>query len=186
MIDPSIGQLLDQAGYFREFTKNGIRTDGRGFSDHRHIAVGSDDSRTSSTYGSSSVHIGKTKVSCSISVLIGTPSQQHPESGDVGIILSRYSSSLIAHTFSLLSDCIELQHWPSTALQFRFWRQLMATLQYKIRSKEQTRWSIPTRAAAKRSYHEVCMITLFSHISLLVWKDAAMCVIVFIHLRPDV
>lgn len=99
MIDPAVGQLLDQAGYYREFTKNGIRTDGRGFSDHRHIAVGSDDSRTSSNYGSSSVNAGKTKVSCSITVLIGTPSQQHPESGDVGMNLSRYSLSLVAHTY---------------------------------------------------------------------------------------
>jgi exosome complex RNA-binding protein Rrp42 (RNase PH superfamily) len=85
--DISVIQQLDPVGYFRKFVKNGVRVDGRGFLDLRCVAVGGGDFSTSSGYGSSLVHIGETKVACSISVLVGTPSQLFPASGDIGTLI---------------------------------------------------------------------------------------------------
>jgi exosome complex RNA-binding protein Rrp42 (RNase PH superfamily) len=85
--DISVIQQLDPVGYFRKFIKNGVRVDGRGFLDLRCVAVGGGDFSTSSGYGSSLVHIGETKVACSISVLVGTPSQLYPASGDIGTFI---------------------------------------------------------------------------------------------------
>lgn len=84
MADFGVVQQLNPVGFYREFIKNGVRVDGRGFSDLRCISVGAGDFSTSSTYGSSLVHIGETKIACSVSVLVGTPTQQSPDSGDVG------------------------------------------------------------------------------------------------------
>ena len=109
MADFDIAQQLNPTGYFREFTKNGIRVDGRGFLDHRHTAVGAGNFSTSSTYGSSLVHIGETKVACSISVLIGTPSQQHPGSGDVGMIFLLSSLISAVHGSKLSFNRIKWQ-----------------------------------------------------------------------------
>jgi exosome complex RNA-binding protein Rrp42 (RNase PH superfamily) len=77
-------QQLDPIGHYRSFIKNGVRIDGRDFSSLRRIFVGTGNFTTSSTCGSSKVEIGETKVVCSISVLVGTPSQQYPDSGDIG------------------------------------------------------------------------------------------------------
>jgi exosome complex RNA-binding protein Rrp42 (RNase PH superfamily) len=77
-------QHLDPEGYYREFVKNGVRVDGRSFSDLRRISVGAGDFSTSSKFGSSLIHIGETKIACGVSVLVGTPSQQYPDSGDIG------------------------------------------------------------------------------------------------------
>lgn len=63
-----------------------MRIDGRSFLDLRRMAIGAGNYSTFSTYGSSLVHIGDTKVACSIEVLVGTPSQQYPDSGDMGTI----------------------------------------------------------------------------------------------------
>lgn len=79
-----ISQRIDPAVYYREFIKNGVRIDGRSFSDLRCVAVGGNDFSCSSECGSSLVHFGNTKVACSISVLVGTPSQLDPSSGDIG------------------------------------------------------------------------------------------------------
>ena len=79
-----ISQRIDPAVYYREFIKNGVRIDGRSFSDLRCVAVGGNDFSCSSECGSSLVHFGNTKVACSISVLVGTPSQLNPSSGDIG------------------------------------------------------------------------------------------------------
>lgn len=89
--DINVLRQLNPVDYYREFIKNGVRADGRSFSDLRRVAVGTGDHSTSSAYGSSLAHIGETKVSCNVSVLVGTPSQQNPGSGDLG---SSFSISL--------------------------------------------------------------------------------------------
>ena len=86
--DINLVRQLNPVGYYREFIKNGVRADGRSFIDIRRVAVGTGDHSTSSTIGSSLVHVGETKVSCTVSVLVGTPSQQSPGSGDLGISFS--------------------------------------------------------------------------------------------------
>jgi hypothetical protein len=91
--DFAVVQQLNPVGYHREFIKNGVRVDGRGFTDLRRITVGAGEF-SSSTYGSSLVHIGETKIACSVSVLIGTPSQQCPGSGDVGKLLFHQPDAL--------------------------------------------------------------------------------------------
>lgn len=80
----AISQRIDPADYYRNFIKNGVRIDGRSFSDLRCVAVGGSDFNCLSECGSSLVHFGNTKVACSISVLVGTPSQLNPSSGDIG------------------------------------------------------------------------------------------------------
>ena len=79
-----ISQRIDPAVYYREFIKNGVRIDGRSFSDLRRVAIGGSDFTCLSECGSSLVHFGSTKVACSVSVLVGTPSQLNPSSGDIG------------------------------------------------------------------------------------------------------
>ena len=79
-----ISQRIDPTVYYREFIKNGVRIDGRSFSDLRCIAVGGSDFTSLSECGSSLVHFGNTKIACSVSILVGTPSQLHPSSGDIG------------------------------------------------------------------------------------------------------
>jgi len=81
-------EQLDPIGHYRSFIKNGVRIDGRNFSSLRRISVGTGNFTTSSTCGSSKVEIGETKVACSISVLVGTPSQQYPDSGDIDFDVS--------------------------------------------------------------------------------------------------
>jgi exosome complex RNA-binding protein Rrp42 (RNase PH superfamily) len=81
----AISQRIDPVDYYRTFIKNGVRIDGRSFSDLRCVAVGGSDFTCLSECGSSLVHFGNTKVACSISVLVGTPSQLNPSSGDIGM-----------------------------------------------------------------------------------------------------
>ena len=119
MADFAVMQQLDPVGYYRQFTKNGVRLDGRGFSDIRLTSVGAGDFSTSSTYGSSLVHIGETKVACSISVLIGTPSQQYPGSGDVGTTL--LSANTYTAQYRLQYYVFEVDSCNLITLSIRTW-----------------------------------------------------------------
>ena len=82
---------LDPRSFENEFIKNGIRSDGRCFTDLRRVVVGAGNTlRTSqsSSCGESLVYIGATVVACTISVLVGTPCSQHPDAGDLDIDVS--------------------------------------------------------------------------------------------------
>ena len=81
-------ELLNPTDFYRSFIDAKIRIDGREFDDLRSVKVGLGSvGVTLNCYGSSHVNIGKTKVTCFVSLLIGTPSQQYPDSGDVGYYL---------------------------------------------------------------------------------------------------
>ena len=84
---------LDPRAFENEFIKNGIRSDGRCFTDLRRVVVGAGNTTSTSqstltSCGESLVHIGATAVACTISVLVGTPCSQHPDSGDLDIDVS--------------------------------------------------------------------------------------------------
>ncbi len=96
-------KLLDPRGYHKEFINNGIRSDGRVFTDLRRLTVsskGNSDSSTPislTTCGESLVHIGATVVACTISIMVGTPSPKYPDLGDIEFDVSLWPICSLKH-----------------------------------------------------------------------------------------
>ena len=75
---------LDSKLHLRSYLSQGIREDGRGLLDQRPLSVNSGLLNNDVCFGSSFVSLGSTVVSCGITVLVGKPSTNYPEHGDVG------------------------------------------------------------------------------------------------------
>lgn len=82
-------KYFDPTGYYENFLKHKVRPNGREFHNIRTpIIKKSSFNSNMNCCGSSYVELGNTKVSCGVKLLIGTPSINKPNYGDVEIDIS--------------------------------------------------------------------------------------------------
>ena len=81
-------KYLDPNGYYENFIKHDIRPNGREIHNIRTPIIKKSSFNNTNCCGSSYIELGNTKVSCGVKLLIGTPSLNKPNCGDVEIDIS--------------------------------------------------------------------------------------------------
>ncbi len=80
----AVQQEIDPKSHFLSYLKNGIRPNGRVTTDYRHISIRTGSSSAPNVYGSSQVQMGETIVTCGVNLMVGSPSLEEPQLGDIG------------------------------------------------------------------------------------------------------
>ncbi len=83
-ISDAIQREIDPAAYLLSFLKNGVRPSGRLITDYRNINVRQGSVNAANVYGSAQVQIGETIVTCGVNLMVGSPSLDKPQQGDIG------------------------------------------------------------------------------------------------------